>query len=70
MKRKKKTTLGQHMRDSREAAGLTQTELAEQAGIGRGQTQVSRLELQPDPIQWSTFCRIADALGASLDDWR
>ena len=64
-----KKTMGQRIREARVAAGMNQTELAKQAKLG-AQTHVSKLENGPDTRSWRMVCRIADALGVSLDDLR
>ena len=67
---KKAKRLGDRIRDARESAEMTQTELAEAVGMSRGQTEVSRWERQADPYAWGIICRIADAVGVSVADLR
>ncbi len=53
------------LRELREAAGLTQLQLAEQAGLTeQGLGQIERGRRQPT---WETVCRLAAALGVSCE---
>ena len=52
----------------REHRGLTQASLAEAAGLRQG--SLSDLERGRRSASFETFCRLADALGVTLDDLR
>jgi transcriptional regulator with XRE-family HTH domain len=53
--------------ERREAAGLTQTQVA--ARMGTSQSAVARLELAAADVRMSTLQRYAAAIGAELE-WR
>jgi len=53
------------LKQLREATGLTQKELAERAGLHP--IGVSQLEIGRRGPTWESACRLADALGVSLD---
>ena len=58
------TPLGQRIREAREAAGLTQAELAEQIGLPRGQTGISQIERTDKHVKdWRIIQSIRDVLG-------
>jgi transcriptional regulator with XRE-family HTH domain len=55
---------GVRLRELREAAGLTQAQLAERAGLHpQGVVKLERGEREP---AWSTLLALADALGVSV----
>jgi transcriptional regulator with XRE-family HTH domain len=56
------------LKELRDAAGLSQGQLAEEAGLS--QKAISLLEAGNRQPTWDTVCRIADALGAKLDQFR
>lgn len=56
---------GARLREARRAAGLTQEELVERAGIDR--VAYSEIERGQRDARLSTLLRIEGALGASLD---
>jgi len=58
--------LGLAVRELREAHGLTQEELASQAGMTFG--TVSRLESAKSAPAWATVMQIIDAMGVSLPE--
>jgi transcriptional regulator with XRE-family HTH domain len=59
------TLFAEKLRHLREAAGLTQTQLAEKAGMHRqGIAKLERGEREPT---WATVQALADALGVSCD---
>ena len=60
-------TTGDHMRRAREAAKLTQEQLAEKAGLARG--TLARLERDDQQGNLFTVVCLADALGLSLDEY-
>lgn len=60
-------TTGDHMRRAREAAKLTQEQLAEKAGLARG--TLARLERNEKQGNLFTVVCLADALGVSLDEY-
>ncbi len=62
------TTFGERLRAAREAAGLTQAELADTAGIHR--VDVNRYERGKFEPSLSVAFRLADALGVRVDDLR
>jgi len=68
MKEQENAAFAQRLRALREAAGLTQTELAERAGLHR--QAIAKLELSEREPAWSTVVSLADALGVSLDAFR
>lgn len=56
------------LKELREAAGMTQGELANKAGLTLdGLGQLERGRRQPS---WETVCRLADALGVSTEAFR
>jgi transcriptional regulator with XRE-family HTH domain len=55
------TTFAGRLRALRAAAGLTQQELADRAGLSR--THVGRLETEDGVPSWPTVCALARALG-------
>lgn len=57
-------TIGENIKKTREAAGLTQKELAERLGIKAG--TISAFEKDRTNIKNSTLERLADALGCSV----
>lgn len=58
--------IGNRIKEAREAANMTQTELAEKVGISR--VSLSRIETGETPnTSVYTAIRIADALGVSMD---
>lgn len=61
-------TLGERIRQFREAASLTQQELAEKVGIGF--QNVSRWERNKSVPSWLYIQRLADALGVSTEAFR
>ena len=61
-----KTTLGQRIRQAREAAGLTQEQLGRSAGVTR--SAISQWETGTvDSVEAATLNRAARALGVSID---
>lgn len=60
-------TLGDRIRELRESAGLTQSELAARSGMTRQQIYGFETGKYPDP-RLSTCTRLADALGCSVDE--
>ena len=56
---------GARLRAFREAAGLTQKELAAAAGLGR--LSVIRYEAGETEPSWSVVCRLAEAIGKTPD---
>ena len=59
-------TLGSNIKAAREAAGLSQTELARR--IGSDQKQVYRYETDDQDMSFKRFLKIAEALGVSPED--
>ena len=57
--------IGVLLRQAREAAGLTQEELAER--IGTKKTAISRLENHAEDIKLSTLRKVTHALGRRLE---
>ena len=57
--------IGVLLRQAREAAGLTQEELADR--IGTKKTAISRLENHAEDIKLSTLRKVSDALGRRLE---
>ena len=53
------------MKERRQAAGLSQTEVA--ARMGTSQSAVARLEAGTSDVRLSTLLRYAEAIGAELD---
>jgi transcriptional regulator with XRE-family HTH domain len=62
-----KTFFAYKLRELREAAGLTQRELAAQAGINR--VTLANLELGSPP-SWPTVQALAEALGVTCEEFR
>ncbi|MDP8205984.1 MAG: helix-turn-helix transcriptional regulator [Candidatus Electryonea clarkiae] len=63
---RKKLYLGIHIRDMREKAGYTQTELARRASTS--QSMIARIEAgEQDNLKINTLLKIAMALGKDLD---
>jgi DNA-binding XRE family transcriptional regulator len=56
------------LRTLRDAAGMTQEGLARAADLSA--STVAKLERGPLDPHWATALALADALGASLDDFR
>ena len=65
MSKAKKATLGARIRELREAAGLSQSALAEAAQVG--QSHLSRIEKDEREPSLSIAARLAKALGVTLD---
>lgn len=61
-----KTTLGERIRDAREARGLTQADLAERAGVA--QAYLSYLEQDQREPSLSIAARLARELGIALEE--
>ena len=60
-------SLGRVLRDLRKETGLTRAALAQAAGLDPG--ALSRIESGDRPnLRFSTVCRLAAALGVSIDD--
>lgn len=59
------TTLGARIRSARQSLGLSQRTLAGQAGIS--QPALANLERDRRHPSFALACRLADALGVSLD---
>lgn len=57
--------MGYKIKEHREAAGFTQEELAEKAGLSR--TTIAMLESNGGNTTTKTLAKIATALGISLD---
>jgi HTH-type transcriptional regulator/antitoxin HipB len=57
--------IGVWLREAREAAGLTQEQLAER--IGTKKTAISRLENHAEDIKLSTLRKVTHALGKHLE---
>ena len=57
--------IGVLLRQAREAAGLTQEQLADR--IGTKKTAISRLENHAEDIKLSTLRKVTDALGRRLE---
>ncbi len=57
-------TLGRALRALRVGAGLTQAQVAENAGIDA--PYLSRVESGERDLRWSTVIRLLDAIGADL----
>lgn len=55
------------LKELREAAGLSQQDLADQAGLNR--FGIAKLEQGVREPSWSTVVALAKALGVSLDDF-
>ena len=64
--RQARASLGGRIRERREAAGLTQVELATRAGIGR--VTLTRIERGEHSPRTETLTAIARALGAEVED--
>lgn len=61
-------TLAEQVREMMEAQGMTPYALAKRAGIGHA--SMSRVLSGDGSPSWETVQRLAQVLGASLDDWR
>lgn len=65
----KPESLPARLRRLRESVGLSRRALADAAGVDH--TYYGRIEAGKIPApSWATICRVADALGVSLDDLR
>ena len=64
--RQARESLGGHIRDFRETAGLTQAELSSRAGIGR--VTLTRIETGEHSPRTETLTAIARALGVEVED--
>jgi transcriptional regulator with XRE-family HTH domain len=60
-----RTPLGQRVADTREKAGLTQTELGQKLGIS--QRVIANWERKPVALRAEQLAALADALGVSAD---
>ncbi|MEV8042478.1 helix-turn-helix transcriptional regulator [Streptomyces griseoluteus] len=60
----RRVAFGDRVRTARQAAGLTQDQLAEQAGLDR--VQISEIERGRRDARLSTLLRIESALGTQL----
>lgn len=60
--------LSENVRRFRQRSGLTQTQLAQKAGLSS--LTISRIENGHSLPEWDIACAIADGLGVSLDDLR
>ncbi len=56
------------LKELREAAGLTQSQLSDKSGISR--SGIADLEQGRNVPSWDTALKLADALGVSLDKLR
>lgn len=65
---KQPETFATRLRALRTEAGISQTELA--ARIGRKPPDVSAFEAGRREPTWATACKIADALGVTMDKLR
>lgn len=63
-----KETFAARLRELREAAGLTQIELAQKSGLPS--TKIRDMEQQTSALKWEEVEKVADALGVSLDCFR
>ena len=63
-----KTFFAYKLRELREAADLTQGELAERAGLDR--VTVARFEAGTHPPSWPSIQALADALGVTCEAFR
>lgn len=59
---------GRRLRELRDAAGLTQADLGEKAGMLPG--VIARLERAEREPGWGTVLKLAQALGVSTDEFR
>jgi transcriptional regulator with XRE-family HTH domain len=59
---------GRRLRELREAAGLTQTELADK--VGMVYQAIAKYERAATEPSWSVVVRLADAMSVSTDDFR
>lgn len=64
----KTATLGQRITALRDARGWTRYRLAKEAGISA--INLARIEDEGRDPSWSTICKLADALGAKLEQFR
>jgi transcriptional regulator with XRE-family HTH domain len=68
MAKKVSTGFAARLRELREAAGLTQAQLAERAGMHlHGLTKLEQGDREP---AWATVIALAEALGVSCDGFR
>jgi transcriptional regulator with XRE-family HTH domain len=68
-KRKKQHTgFGQRLLTIRESKGLTRKQLGDLAGMF--EQSIAKYEREASEPSWSVVLRLADALGAKLDDFR
>jgi transcriptional regulator with XRE-family HTH domain len=67
-KKKNTSAFGQRLRELREAAGLTQQQLGDAAGMAY-QT-VAKYERGASIPTWPVVVRLADALGVDTDEFR
>jgi transcriptional regulator with XRE-family HTH domain len=68
MAKKKPTGFGTRLRELREAAGLSQAQLAEAAGLHlHGVTKLEQGHREPS---WATVTALADGLGVSTEEFR
>lgn len=68
MPKRKLPPLALRLRTLREAAGLSAVALAEAIGVTR--QYVYRLEAGQNEPTFTLLCRLADALGVTLNDFR
>ena len=61
-------TLARYLRKLRKAAKLTRYALAKRAGITP--EMVGRIESGERTCKWETACKLADALGVSVQEFR
>ena len=64
--RRGRATLGRRIREQRQAAGLSQQELAQRSSIGR--VTLARVESGKQSPRFNTLSAIAAALGVAVDD--
>ena len=62
-------TFGEILKARREAASLSQSQLAGKSGVPVGTIRNLEQGHRADP-RWSTVCDLADALGISVADFR
>lgn len=67
MAKKRETGFGQKLREHREAAGLSQAELAELAGMNR--FGLAKLEQEQREPGWATVLDLAGALNLTPNDF-
>lgn len=61
-------TFARRLRELREAAGLTRNALAVRAGVCP--SNLDRMERGERACTWETACRLADAIGVSVQKFR